>query len=255
MPMVFDAICDDMHVMHVMNAMDNALNLQPMSLHEKVAHHEAPCLSGHFSIANMPIVGTSRAPPLLNKRGRPPKRTIVGKGRPKALDANLDANNDIHVSDVVCGNNRVYDNAYKHHKVRGKNQKQAVKKGRPSSMQQVDGSGDEHASVREEDELLEAEGPVLRDSDDERDSSNTCMPTWKSGDKMHDEPEGTFKQMPMFVDIAGPDMGQIPREFIEIQLFFSLFSLDLVDAIMQETNRYTMEKRDKVLIEHESTQK
>ncbi|KAI5061881.1 hypothetical protein GOP47_0022420 [Adiantum capillus-veneris] len=105
-------------------------------------------------------------------------------------------------------------------------------------MKDGDESRDEHASLGEEeeceDEILEVEGLVLRDSDDEGDWSNVSFPTWKSGDKMLVEPEGTFKRLPPFVDIVGPDLGQAPRELTEIQLFFSLFPLDLVDTIVRD---------------------
>lgn len=120
-------------------------------------------------------------------------------------------------------------------------------------------SDDEHASVGEEDdvedELLEAEGPVLHDSDDDMDCSNVPTHVWKSGNGLDVEPNGTFKQFPMFIDIAGPNVGQVPPEFTEIQLFFSLFPLDLVDMTVDETNRYAMEKREKVLVECESSRK
>ncbi|MCO5593484.1 hypothetical protein L7F22_047498 [Adiantum nelumboides] len=50
------------------------------------------------------------------------------------------------------------------------------------------------------------------------------------------EPDGTFKVLSSFVDIFGPDLGQIPREFTEIQLFLSMLSLDLVDMILRKWN-------------------
>ena len=67
-----------------------------------------------------------------------------------------------------------------------------------------------------EDELLEAEGPVLHDSDDDTDFSNVATPVWKSGDGLDVERNATFKQLHVFIDIAGPDLGKVPCEITEI---------------------------------------
>ncbi|MCO5577541.1 hypothetical protein L7F22_031372 [Adiantum nelumboides] len=125
-------------------------------------------------------------------------------------------------------------------------------------MHDAEDSSDNQALVGEEedyeDELLEAEGRELHESDDgERDLADVCIPTWKSGDTMHAVLEGTFKKLPMFVDIASPNMGQIPRELTKIQLLLALFPMGLVDKILHETNCYALEKRECVICKHEST--
>ncbi|MCO5573096.1 hypothetical protein L7F22_026861 [Adiantum nelumboides] len=211
------------------------------------------------SVANMPIFGVHAAPPLLCKRGRPPKRTVFGRGRPKVCVAqeNLDYNGqnvDVAMHDAHVGVNNRHAHAhacgkgYKQVKKHGKVQKPTIKKFCHPHTHRSDDSGDEHASVGEEDdcedELLEAEGSILQGSDDELDLSiDVYVPTWKSADKMDMEPDSTFKVLPSFVDIFGLDLGQISREFTETQLFLSIFLLDLVDMI-----RYALEQQDRVFL-------
>ncbi|MCO5551117.1 hypothetical protein L7F22_004614 [Adiantum nelumboides] len=222
-------------------------------------------------LANMPILGVHAAPPSLGKRSRPPKRTVLGRGRPKVCvaTANLECNGqslDVAMHDAHIGTKSSHARAHacgkghKQVKKRGKVQKPTVKKFCRPDAYRPDDSRDEHAFVGEddecEDELLEAEGPVLQGSDDEPDCSiDAYVPTWKSGDKMDVQPDDTFKVLPSFVDISGPNLGQIPREFTKIQLFLSMFPLELVDMIVSETNRYALEQQNRVLCKHGSTRR
>ncbi|MCO5576059.1 hypothetical protein L7F22_029866 [Adiantum nelumboides] len=226
-------------------------------------------MHGSGVVASMPLASMLGSPPMSQKRGRPPKRVVVGRGRPKVMDVmcsdlhsstgnalTIDVNNSRPVGLKMCALGK----KAKVLKKRGMMQKLEVKKCRPSEHAQLsDKSRDEHASVGEgdvcDDELLEAEGPVLHESDDECNLSSISLPTWKSGDGLHVEPNGTFKDLPAFVDIAGPDLGQVPREFTEIQLFLSLFPLDFVVMIVTQTNHYAVEMQDKVLAKHESTRR
>ncbi|KAI5067868.1 hypothetical protein GOP47_0016213 [Adiantum capillus-veneris] len=166
---------------------------------------------------------------------------------------------ELHATTRKAGTSHARGKGNKLGKKRGKVQKPLVKKGRPSDLREEYDFGDEHASVGEEeeckDELLEIEGPVFHESDDETDLSIVCIPKWKSGDNLRVEPDGTFKKLPSFVDIAGPDLGQIPRELTEIQLFLALSPLDLVDMIVHAINRYALENRERALCKHGSTRK
>ncbi|KAI5066672.1 hypothetical protein GOP47_0019296 [Adiantum capillus-veneris] len=264
-----------------MDTTDDALTMNALSTHVEETNEEAPFLSTFASIATMPLVGVSGAPPMTCKRGRPPKPVIMGRGRPKAQDADLicdgssnNVNVDTHDAFRKAHRNharRIHDangdvesshargKGYKILKKRGKVKNMHVKKGRKSSVHEEGDSCDEHGSVGEEDEcedeLLEAEGPVLPNSDDESDWSNVTIPSWKSGDKMHVEPDGTFKVLPTFVDIGGPNLGQVQKELTEIQLFLALFPLDLIDMIVGETNRYALEKQEQVLCKYGSTRR
>ncbi|MCO5585617.1 hypothetical protein L7F22_039559 [Adiantum nelumboides] len=110
-------------------------------------------------------------------------------------------------------------------------------------------SNDEHASEGEgvegaDDEALEAEGPVLDDSPKgDNDFIDVVPPEWNSGDGLEQEPHGTFRPLPPFNGIKGPDLGHLPREFYEFHLFFMLFPLDLIDHIVSETNMYAKKER------------
>ncbi|MCO5570782.1 hypothetical protein L7F22_024510 [Adiantum nelumboides] len=127
--------------------------------------------------------------------------------------------------------------------------------GRPtpsaSSFDAVDDedSNDEHASEGEgvegaDDEALEVEGPVLDDSlEGDNDFINAVPPEWNSGDGLEQEPHGTFRPLPPFNGIKGPNLGHLPHEFCEFHLFFMLVPLDLIDHIVSETNMYAKKER------------
>ncbi|MCO5554495.1 hypothetical protein L7F22_008024 [Adiantum nelumboides] len=110
-------------------------------------------------------------------------------------------------------------------------------------------SNDKHASEGEgvegaDDEALEAEGPVLDYSPKgDNDFIDVVPPEWNSGDGLELEPHGTFRPLPPFNGIKGPDLGHLPREFCEFHLFFMLFPLDLIDHIVSETNMYAKKER------------
>ncbi|MCO5595819.1 hypothetical protein L7F22_049869 [Adiantum nelumboides] len=160
-PLVHDAIdtaCDDYCVMQDMDAMDNALTMHIMFAHVEPSCEEGlpekdPCLSAHAHVES--------------RRGRPPKRKVVGRGRPKVhADVGFEchATNKASEQDAAsrkAGTSHSCGKGYKLLKKRGKVQKHYVKKGRPFDMQDVDDSSNGHASVGEEDEcedeLLEAE--------------------------------------------------------------------------------------------------
>ncbi|MCO5593485.1 hypothetical protein L7F22_047499 [Adiantum nelumboides] len=126
------------------------------------------------SVANMSVFGVHAAPPMLGKRGLPPKRTVLGRGQPKVCVAqeNLDCNGknvDVAMHDAHVGAKIRHARAhacgkgYKQAKKRGKVQKPTVKKFYRPDTHRSDDSGDEHASVVGveddcEDEILEAEG-------------------------------------------------------------------------------------------------
>ncbi|MCO5607795.1 hypothetical protein L7F22_061996 [Adiantum nelumboides] len=80
-------------------------------------------------------------------------------------------------------------------------------------------SNDEHASEGEgvegaDDEALEAKGPVLDDSPEgDNDFIDVVPPEWNSGDGLEQEPHGTFRPLPPFNGIKGPDLGHLPHEF------------------------------------------
>ncbi|KAI5080091.1 hypothetical protein GOP47_0005570 [Adiantum capillus-veneris] len=177
--------CDEDHMMQVMDAMDDALTMHAMSTHVE---------------------------PM---RGRPPNHKVFGRGRPKArhIEVDFDCHDtsedvELHVTTRKAGTSHARGKGYKLGKKWGKVQKPLVEKGCQLDLQEEDDFGDEHASIGEEeeceDELLEAEGPVLHESDDETDFSIVCIPKWKSGDNLRVKPDGTFKKLPSFVDIAGP---------------------------------------------------
>ncbi|MCO5558163.1 hypothetical protein L7F22_011740 [Adiantum nelumboides] len=98
-------------------------------------------------------------------------------------------------------------------------------------------SNDKHASEGEgvegaDDEALETEGPALNDSHKgDNEFINVVPPEWNSGDGLNQEPHGTFRPLPPFNGIKGPNVGHLPCEFCEFHLFFMLFSLDLIDHI------------------------
>ncbi|MCO5552056.1 hypothetical protein L7F22_005566 [Adiantum nelumboides] len=199
-------VCDDEQFMQGMQAMDDALVMHAMSNHEELMQE------------------------------------------PALIEAMRDDLANVHANKLSTSH--AHGKGFKLVKMQGKMHKPLAVKVWPSHMHDAEDSSDEHASVGEEkdckDELLKAKGPVLHESDVESDLADVCMPTWKSGDTMHVEFEGTFKKLPMFVDIASIDMGQI-------QLFLALLPTDWIEMIVHEINRYAFEKRERVLCNHEST--
>ncbi|KAI5082693.1 hypothetical protein GOP47_0002436 [Adiantum capillus-veneris] len=146
--------CDEDHMMQVMDAMDaftmHAFTMHAMSTHVEPIYDEqlyakGQCLSTHA--------------PVESRRGRPPKRKVFGRGRPKAQHIEVDfgchatsEDVELHVTTHKAGTSHAHGKGYKLGKKRGKVQKPLVEKGPPSYFREEDDSGDEHASVGEEEE-------------------------------------------------------------------------------------------------------
>ncbi|MCO5571536.1 hypothetical protein L7F22_025279 [Adiantum nelumboides] len=183
--------------------------------------------------------------PIAKRRGRPPKPQNCG--RPKGFS--MHRNDDTTRSSPKFSKNRSQNGG------RPRKYKLPHTGGRPtrsaSPFDAVDDehSNDEHASEGEgvegaDDEALEAEGPVLDDSPKgDNDFIDVVPLEWNSGDGLEQEPHGTFRPLPPFNGIKGPDLGHLPREFCEFHLFFMLFPLDLIDHIVSETNMYAKKER------------
>ncbi|MCO5608202.1 hypothetical protein L7F22_062408 [Adiantum nelumboides] len=121
-----------------------------------------------------------------------------------------------------------------------------------------DDDNGEHASEGEgvergDDDALEADGSVLDDSPEADCEFVDVVPLeWRSGDKMEQEPPGTFWPLPTFNGLVGLDLGHVPHEFSEFHLFLMLFPLDLIDHIINETNMYANLQRGRCSSLHES---
>ncbi|MCO5578337.1 hypothetical protein L7F22_032178 [Adiantum nelumboides] len=183
--------------------------------------------------------------PIAKRLGRPPKPQ--NRGRPKG--SSMHRNDDATRSSPEFSKNRSQNGG------RPRKHKLPHIGGRPTpSASPFDAaddehSNDEHASEGEgvegaNDEALEAEGLVLDDSPEgDNDFIDVVPPEWNSGDGLEQEPHGTFRPLPPFNGIKGPDLGHLPREFCEFHLFFMLFSLDLIDHSVSETNMYADKER------------
>ncbi|MCO5614874.1 hypothetical protein L7F22_069159 [Adiantum nelumboides] len=172
---------------------------------------------GHTSLGT-PVVETTplETAPIAKRRGRPPKPQNWGRPKGSSMHRNDDAT-----------------------------------RSSPDPFDATDDehSNDEHASEGEgvegaDDEALEAEGSVLDDSPEgDNDFIDVVPPKWNSGDGLEQEPHGTFRPLPPFNGIKGPDLGHLPCEFCDFHLFFMLFPLDLIDHIVSETNMYAEKER------------
>ncbi|MCO5579223.1 hypothetical protein L7F22_033077 [Adiantum nelumboides] len=102
------------------------------------------------------------------------------------------------------------------------------------------------------DDGLEADRPVLDDSHEADCGFVDIVPLeGRSGDKMEQEPPRTFWPLPTFNGLVGQDLGHVPHEFF-VHLFLMLLLLDLIDHIINETNRYANLQRGKCSSLHES---
>ncbi|MCO5551539.1 hypothetical protein L7F22_005043 [Adiantum nelumboides] len=201
---------------------------------------------GHTPLGT-PAVETTpfETTPIAKRHGRPPKPQ--NWGRPKG--SSMHRNDDATRSSLTFSKNRSQNGG------RPRKHKLLHTGGRPtytaSPFDAADDkhNNDEHASEGEgvegaDDEALEAEGPVLNDSPEgDNDFIDVVSPEWNSGDGLEQEPHGTFRPLPPFNGIKGPDLGHLPREFCEFHLFFMLFPLDLIDHIVSETNMYAKKER------------
>ncbi|MCO5593609.1 hypothetical protein L7F22_047624 [Adiantum nelumboides] len=205
--------------------------------------HDALNWDGQGSIPHVDNEGSptlDEAIPPARGRGRPPKSRK--RGRPKGSSMHTSTNPSLESTRNI-----------------GRPCKQKRKShagGRPGTSASPyeeasdDDDNDEHASEGEgvecgDDDALEADGPVLDDSPEaDCEFVDVVPPEWRSGDKMEQEPPGTFWPLLAFNDLVGPDLGHVPREFSEFHLFLMLFSLDLIDHIINETNMYANLQRE-----------
>ncbi|MCO5597293.1 hypothetical protein L7F22_051370 [Adiantum nelumboides] len=203
-----------------------------------------------FAIETTPL----ETAPIAKRRGRPPRPQNLG--RPKG--SSMHRNDDATRSSPEFSKNRSQNGG------RPCKHKLPQTGGRPTpSANPFDAaddehSNDEHASEGEgvegaDDEALEAEGPVLDDSPEgDNDFIDVVPLEWNSGDGFEQEPHGTFRPLPPFNGIKGPDLGHLPCEF---HLFYMLFPLDLIDHIVSETNMYAEKERIRCGSLHDSTRR
>ncbi|MCO5548140.1 hypothetical protein L7F22_001598 [Adiantum nelumboides] len=213
--------------------------------------HDALNWDGQGSIPHVDNEGSptlDEAIPPARGRGRPPKSRK--RGRPKGSSMHTSTNPSPEIIRNI-----------------GRSRKQRRKShagdrpgtsANPYEEASDDDDNDEHALEGEgvecgDDDALEADGPVLDDSPEaDCEFVDVVPPKWRSGDKMEQEPLGTFWPVLAFNGLVGPDLGHVPREFFEFHLFLMLFPFDLIDHIINETNMYANLQRDRCSSLHES---
>ncbi|MCO5603711.1 hypothetical protein L7F22_057862 [Adiantum nelumboides] len=220
--------------------------------------HDALNWDGQGSISHVDNEGSltlDEAIPLARGRGRPPKSRK--RGRPKGSSMHTrPKGSSMHTNPSSEFTRNI-----------GRPRKQRQKShagGKPSTSASPyeeasgdDDDNDEHASEGEgvecgNDDALEADGPVLDDSPEaDCEFVDVVPPKWRSGDKMEQDPLGTFWPLPAFNGLVGPDLGHVPREFSKFHLFLMLFLLDLIDHIINETNMYANLQRGRCSSLHE----
>ncbi|KAI5060863.1 hypothetical protein GOP47_0023368 [Adiantum capillus-veneris] len=160
--------------------------------------------------------------PLGRRPGRPPKSHKRGRPKASCMPANGTLENvSPEYSKSACGGR--------------------PRKCKPSHVGGRPGPSSSPFDVANDDE-----------SDDEHASEGEGLNVWKSGDELEQEPHGTFRALPPFNGVKGPDLGHMPREFCEFHFFFMLFPLDLVDHVISETNAYAEKERQRCVRLHDS---
>ncbi|MCO5548401.1 hypothetical protein L7F22_001858 [Adiantum nelumboides] len=222
-------------------------------------------LDGNDSVLEEFVVSSSR-----KGRGRP--RKCVKRGRPKRVFET--SQEDVEKGE--CREHGLIDETIIHDdrpessnsRKRGRPKKKSNKEPyrgitKPSSslfekdVPIDDDDNDSHASFGEgvdcDDAALEAEGGVLDDDEDSQNGWHSVSPPhWRSGDAYEVEPKDTFWTLPAFSGERGPDLGHTPREYSPFHLFLTLFPLDLIDHIINETNTYAEKERQRLLFLHDS---
>ncbi|MCO5596997.1 hypothetical protein L7F22_051069 [Adiantum nelumboides] len=222
-------------------------------------------LDGNDSVLEEFVVSSSR-----KGRGRP--RKCVKRGRPKRVFET--SQEDVEKGEcrehglidetIILDDRPESSNSRKRGRPKKKSNKEPYRGiTKPSSslfekdVPIDDDDNDSHASFGEgvdcDDATLEAEGGVLDDDEDSQNGWHSVSPPhWRSGDAYEVEPKDTFWTLPAFSGERGPDLGHTPREYSPFHLFLTLFPLDLIDHIINETNTYAEKERQRLLFLHDS---
>ncbi|KAI5054195.1 hypothetical protein GOP47_0030910, partial [Adiantum capillus-veneris] len=136
MPVVFDVVdtaCDDAHLMHVMDTMDDAFTMHALSTHVEEMNEEAPFLSTFASTCNYACCRVSGAP----HRGISEVDLQSMSFHDAFENAKRNHARTIHDANGNVESSHARGKGYKLFKKRGKVKNPLVKKGQKSNMHEA----------------------------------------------------------------------------------------------------------------------